>query len=358
MKINFLVPTTGLTGGIKVIFEHANNLAKWGHEVRIIYPYILPKNPSLMDIFIGRIKQLRRLALKLTGRDTINWFNLDVRVKIVRVKDLSPKNIPPADATIATANETADWLADYPENRGEKYYFIQDYEIWTRAKGRVDATWKMPFKKIVIADWLKRLAEEKFNEKVSGIVPNAVDIKKFYNLKKAINKGKKILIMYHVLEKKGFTDGLAAYEMAKIKHPEISLTLFGAYKPGSEIRKRFSFYFHPSQEKLRELYSAHDIFLWPSWFEGFSLPPLEAMACQCAVIATDTGAIRECAVAGQTAMIVPPHRPDLMAEKMIELIEDDNLLEKISLAGYNKIKDFSWEKSTKILESILTGVKL
>lgn len=336
-----------------MIFEHANNLSAWGHEVRIIYPYVLDKDAGGYEIIKGRAKRLRRFILSRLGLDKINWFNLSDKVRLIRAPNLSAKFIPLADVTIATANQTADWLADYPEDKGKKFYFIQDYEVWTRAKEKVDATWKLPLKKIVIASGLKNLAWEKFQENIVGVVSDGVDPKKFYNNEKIFNRKKKILLMYHILEKKGFSDGLEAYIIAKRKHPEITLTLFGAYKLKNDIGKNIEYFYRPSPEKLRELYSLSDIFLWPSREEGFGLPPLEAMACKCAVVSTDTGAIRDYAVKDETALIVPPRRPDLMAGGIIKLAEDDEKINKISLDGYKKASEFSWEKSTRKLLDIL-----
>ena len=354
MKINFLVPTTGITGGIRVVFEHANNLIKLGHDVTIIYPFILSVNAGKIETAKGWAKRAKRKILGLFDLDKITWFALSEKVKILRTPDLSAKFIPSADATIATANETADWLADYPEDKGEKFYFIQDYETWTRPKDKVNATWKLPLKKIVIAEWLKNLASEKFNEDVAGVVFNGVDQEKFYNNEKKFNNSKKFLMMYHVLEKKGFLDGLEAFNIAKRKHPDITLTLFGAYRLKRNFGKNIEYFYRPSVEKLRELYSESDIFLWPSREEGFGLPPLEAMACKCAVIATATGAVKDYAVHNESAVIVPPSRPDLMAEEIIKFINDDNKIKKISLAGFNKASEFSWEKSTQALIDILS----
>jgi glycosyltransferase involved in cell wall biosynthesis len=353
MKINFLVPTTGITGGIRVIFEHANNLSAWGHDVTIIYPYILERGANKAEILKGKIKQLRRKILSLFGENKIKWFNLNDKIKIIRVPDLSANRIPSAEATIATANQTADWLADYPEDKGKKFYFIQDYESWTRSKDKVDTTWKLPLKKIVITSGLKKLAEEKFKENIAGVVYDGIDPKKFYNDEKRFNQKKKILMMYHILEKKGFMDGMKAYTIAREKHPEITLTLFGAYKYKNKLAENVEYFYQPSAEKLRELYSISDIFLWPSREEGFGLPPLEAMACKCAVVSTDTGAIRDYAIHDQTVLIVQPKRPDLMAEEMIKLIESEEKIKQISLNGFKMASEFTWEKSTKKLIEIL-----
>ncbi|MFA6171146.1 MAG: glycosyltransferase family 4 protein [Patescibacteria group bacterium] len=353
MKVNFLVPTTGITGGIRVIFEHANRLAARGYEINIIYPYVLGREAGTKEKIIGRLKKIRRAIFALADLNKIKWFDLNPKIKVIRVPDLSEKYIPEADATIATANETADWLALCSAQKGEKYYFIQDYETWTRDKEKVDATWRLPLKKIVISGWLKKIGEEKFKERIYGVVPNGVNIEDFDNPKKKFNKNKKVLLMYHLLEKKGFKDGLEAFSKAQKKHPEISLVLFGAYPLKEKELLGFKYYFQPSRERLRELYSTSDIFLWPSRAEGYGLPPMEAMASKCAVISTDTGAVREYAIPGESVILVPALRPGLMASELIGLIEDEEKLKKIALNGYDKIKEFGWERASKILESII-----
>ena len=352
MKINFLVPTTGLTGGIKVIFEHANNLTDMGHQVNIVYPFVLNQNAQYKEKTLGCLKKIRRFFLRVIGKDKIEWFHLKSQIKVLRIFDLSFKNIPDADITVATANETADWLQNYPPNKGKKFYFIQDYEIWSRDKKKVDATWKMPIKKIVIANWLRDLGEKKFQEKIYGYVPNGIDLKKFYNHQKVFGQSQQILMMYHILPKKGTADGLRALSFVREKYPKIKLVLFGYYRPRISLPKETSFFYRPNSSTLRKLYCSTDIFLWPSKIEGFGLPPMEAMACKCAVISTDTGAIRDYAIPNKTVMIVPPQRPDLMAKEIVSLIEDREQIKKISLNGAEKIKEFTWEKSSQELEKI------
>lgn len=336
-----------------MIFAHANNLNFLGHEVTIISPFVLNKDASVKEKLLGFLKLLKYRIKVMSGKDRPDWFKLDPMVKIIRIENLAAENVPDTDVTIATANETADWLAAYPQSKGKKFYFIQDYEIWTRNKELVDSTWRMPLKKIVIAQRLKKLAETRFHEQVCGVVPNGIDTEQFFNENKKINTAKKILMMYHVLEKKGFFDGLKAFLIAKDKHSEISLTLFGAYRPGPEIAG-YDFYYRPTPEELRKLYCQSDIFIWPSREEGFGLPPMEAMACKCAVISTDTGAIRDYAIDEQTVIIVPPNKPDQIGEKIIELIENEKKLSRLSLAGYEKIRGFTWERSTAMLEKIIT----
>jgi len=353
MKINFLIPFIGLTGGNKVIFEYANRLSLRGHQITIIYPTNLLPNLSMKQLIFNYLKSWRRDILALWDRQLVFWFPFEKNIKIIKVRNLAAKNIPLGDICVATANETADWLLDYPVDRGRKFYFIQDYEDWSRPLEKVDATWKMPFKKIVIASWLKDLAKNKFREEVAGLIYDGVDLKIFNNLlTKNKNSRPKILMMYHKLAKKGVVDGLAAFQKAQEKYPEIELEMFGSYQPGPEVPANITFHRQPSPQKLSQLYHSADIFLWPSRYEGFGLPPLEAMACGCAVISTDTGAIREYACDGENVIIVPSNEPDQLAGALIDLLSNDEKRARLGKNASQAAQKFNWDNSTEKLEKI------
>ncbi|MDD5382510.1 MAG: glycosyltransferase family 4 protein, partial [Candidatus Margulisbacteria bacterium] len=161
-------------------------------------------------------------------------------------------------------------------------------------------------------------------------------------------------LLYHQLEWKGVKDGLKAFSLAKEKFPGIKLVMFGVDKPKpGELPTDVEFHHDPSQEKLRELYCSLDIFLSPSWAEGCQLPPMEAMACHCAVVATNVGGMPDYSISGQTALASPPREPEALARNLIRLLENEQELRRISEAGYRKIREFTWESATKKLEKIL-----
>jgi len=68
------------------------------------------------------------------------------------------------------------------------------------------------------------------------------------------------------------------------------------------------------------------------------------------------GGMTDFTVPGKTALVVPPGRPELLAEKVITLIENPQMLKEIALAGYQKVQDFTVEKQTAGLEGILQNL--
>lgn len=348
-RIAFVLNTTGNTGGVRVIFEHANRLAKKGFKIYIIH--LLKLNNNFAGIVTAYLKLFFHFLKSIFRKDNIAWFKLK-NVKVLHLIDL--KQMPNIDIVVATANETADWVAKI-NNKVEKFYFIQDYENWTRDEKLVNNTYTLPLKKIVISTWLKNLMKNKFNQDVAGLVVNGINLKIFDTPIKKFNQNKKILMLYHVLPKKGIKYGIKAFLLAQKKHPSISLTLFGIYKPKQQLPRGIKFIFDPSRKKLKKLYQQTDIFLSPSLQEGCQLPPMEAMTAKCAVIATNVGGVPDYAIAQKTALVVEPKDYINMADKIIGLIEDKEKLKSVSEEGYNFIQNFSWEKANNKLEQIIVG---
>jgi len=351
MKITFILPTAAIGGGVRVVFEYANRLIERGHKVKIIYPgKLFPKINFFwrLEAILRQIKYF--FVYRVLNQSEASWFPL--KAQVLRTPSLEERYIPDADIVVATANETADWVNKLPSRCGRKFYFIQGYETWSRDKEKVLKTYRMPMNKIVISSWLKQMVKKENQDNIYGPIINGVNFKQFYNKNKRFNRNKRILIMYSPLKIKGFADGLKAFNFVKKKHPEVKLVIFSAYPKNQEIPEFAEFHFRPSPNKLRELYATSDIFVSPSWQEGCQLPPMEAMACKTAVVATNVGGIPDYTIPGKTALVVPPKKPKLLAKAILELIEDDNKLKKISLAGYKHIRNFSWEKATKKLEKI------
>ena len=97
--------------------------------------------------------------------------------------------------------------------------------------------------------------------------------------------------------------------------------------------------------ELAELYRRASLFVFPSFYEGFGFPPLEAMACGCPVVVSNVASIPE--VCGDGAYYVDPHNVESIANGILRVTEDENLRKKLIQKGLERVKLFTWETSAQ-----------
>lgn len=103
---------------------------------------------------------------------------------------------------------------------------------------------------------------------------------------------------------------------------------------------------HVTDEQLVYLYNRCIVFIFPSLYEGFGLPILEAMACGAPVIAANNSSMPE--VTGRTDILFDARQPEAIADALTKVLTDDRLREELSAYGMAWAKTFSWEKTASL----------
>ncbi len=98
--------------------------------------------------------------------------------------------------------------------------------------------------------------------------------------------------------------------------------------------------------ELRALYSSCRAFVYPSVYEGFGLPPLEAMRCGAPVVAGDIAAVAE--VTNGAARLVNPRDASELARALVELLDDEGARRELSRAGISRAAEFSWGRTARM----------
>ena len=109
-----------------------------------------------------------------------------------------------------------------------------------------------------------------------------------------------------------------------------------------------------SEGELKALYDGATGFVHPAFYEGFGLPPLEAMACGCPVVVSNAASLPE--VCGDAALYCDPHSPQNMADKIQRLMSDGDLRERLRRKGLERAKEFSWNTCARETLAVLERV--
>jgi len=107
-----------------------------------------------------------------------------------------------------------------------------------------------------------------------------------------------------------------------------------------------------SDDDMPKLYSGAEIFVFPSLYEGFGLPVLEAMSCGCPVITSNVSSLPE--VVGNAGISIDTNNEKILAYKMDALLNDSNKRTQLSVRGLERTKLFSWERSAKLTLQVVT----
>jgi glycosyltransferase involved in cell wall biosynthesis len=111
-----------------------------------------------------------------------------------------------------------------------------------------------------------------------------------------------------------------------------------------ELSSRVIYTGYVADEDLSALYSGATAFIFPSLYEGFGLPPLEAMSCGTPVITSNKTSLPE--VVGDAGIMVDPKDENQLCQAMLNLLKDEALVQDLRLRGFEQSKRFSWSKCT------------
>lgn len=109
-----------------------------------------------------------------------------------------------------------------------------------------------------------------------------------------------------------------------------------------------------NDKELRALYTGAFAFIYPSLYEGFGLPPLEAMACGTPVVISNTASLPE--VAGDAAFYIEPDDVNSIGYGIRRIVEDDQLRSQLILEGFKQAKKYQWESTSKSIWQLIQSV--
>lgn len=349
MKICFVLPGVARqpVGGYKMAYEYANRLVKENHDVIILY---------LNQDFLKNYRipfGIKKIAAKFITQYEPKWFDLDKRIiKISNLDSNYKEEIGKLDVCIATSAEKTVEEVNRNLTARNKFYLIQDYENWNISDSELIDTYKLGFKNIVVAKWLKKIVDL-YSQNESILIPNAIDTTVYKETTPIQNRtNHTIALLYHESPHKGLKNAFKVLDRLKQKYPDLKVIMFGKF-PKPELPNWITYYKGASQKKTVEIYNSVKVFLCSTIEEGFGLTGIEAMACGACLVSTDYRGVREYAINNYNSLLSPVGDIDAQVKNVIHIFEDEKLQQKISSNGMQHVKKFKWSEAMKKLNKAI-----
>ena len=349
MKISFIInePVQDANGGYKMVYMYANSLVHSGHDVSIYY---LCRKGRLFTNYRMPFGVKLEVA-RFLARKGPKWFSLDKKVNGIVITKISNETINNADAVIATAVNTALPVSKLNANKGEKAYFIQDFENWEISDEEVYDTYALGMKNIVVSKWLKEIVD-KYSKEEAIVVSNGIDTNIFYN-KNHKRKKHSIVLQYRKKAYKGPEYAMETIKKLNTIYPDLSVSIISVDTPPVDLPSCCIYYQSITPEKVAEINNTCSVFMCTSIKEGYGLPGLEAMACGCVVCSSGYKGVFEYAENEINSLISPVKDSDEMVKNICRAFEDDALRNRIIENAILTGKEKSQEKMAALFESIL-----
>jgi len=316
---------------------------------------------------VAGFSEFRNAKLKLITGNGLLWHHrvaTDVKRQLVDVffapvSYIIPSLLPRSIKTIITVHDLVAFL--FPSRHQKKAVLIEKLFL-RRAIRR--ATRVLAVSENTRQDILKKFKTDPQKILVipCGVGPEFHELKKesLLPFAKKTNLPEKFFLAVGTLEpRKNYLNLIKAFALIAESFPTYHLIIVGQNGWHHEevshsirnnyLTNRVHMLGYLSNSSLVQLYNLAKALVFPSLYEGFGLPPLEAMACGCPVITSNVSSLPE--VVGNSGLFVDPKNPHQIASAMIRVVKDAELCENLKNQGILRARKFSWESSAqKLLE--------
>lgn len=325
MKI--VIPVVSLeTGGTRFIYQLANEMVDKGHAVEIVLP----------------------------EKAAVVW---PLRAQITRVTELTPDKIPSADFILPNFYPTV--FPAWESKRGQVVRLSLGYEpLWVPEKEKALASYLINAPIISISQWHRQLIYQETG-KDSTVISGGVDSSVFCPCpKKSLSTGRPVITYIlrsreHGYTWKGAEDFWEAIRRLTQLVPVFDVQVVATEGANYPAPIPYETVIANTDQEMAHFYAQGDIFVSTSYFEAFSMPPLEAMACATAVVTTDNGGNRDYTKNGENCLLVPPSDVQQLTLVLAHLLTQQNVRNQLAQAGHQFAQSWTWRNSADKLESFL-----
>jgi len=341
LKIGYLIPHQGLTGGLKSLLEQMRKMKRLGHEVYAIYVSDKEESaiPSWSDIDKERDISGEIIIKNLEEADYLDLDVLMIGFMTQIARDFKIK--------------TVYWEQGYPILYG-------DYGRMIPSNDQYREYIKNPYTKIIyylsVCDIVRDVLYARYRI-WAPVLYNGIDVN-FYHPKDDKEFSGTILLVGNPYQPfKNFDFAFRVLNKLYDKSKNFKVKWACQYQPQLPAHRfPLEYVVMPKQNELAKIYRESDIFFFTSLYESFPLPPIEAMASGLAVVSTDCGGIHTYAKNGENALLINQEDVDGAVGALFDLLEDGALRNNLSRRARERAMEFSWDIVARDLENYLLTI--
>lgn len=334
MKIAYLLESTDLCGGVKVVLRQAEALLKRGLDTVVISPDAYPA-----------------------------WFEGDVHY--VQNDPIDADILKRFQGIVGTTTRLVNSVYGYPDFRNRLWHLIQGYEgnlpELAPLQEQIQKAYALPIPKMTISENLAAYLRKIFPEGFFTSIGQGLETKYFYpanptSTPQDAGVDRLFLIGPLYISVKQIQLGLKAFYKVRQRYPLLKLVRVSSVDTRAEEEKLVGpiahYHVHASpQEVGRIMRSGSGILFSPSNSnEGFGLPAIEAMASGVPTVLSDIPSFRTYAVPGDYALFVPCNHPDAMAGAVCHLIGNASMRKQLIQRGLEVSSRFAFDKVAAAIE--------
>lgn len=338
MRIGYLLPHQNLTGGLKMLLAQMEMLKNKGHHVTAFFRGMEGQRalPSWTDVEADReviIPPFETFKKYVEDCDVVvaGWFP-----QLLELKDI---NTP---------------VFYYEQGHELLFGDIPDYTNLNNIKLYLESCYKSDIPIASISKFVSRALTARFDI-TTEVIPIGIDVNVYKPIKK--NEDKELLTVLLVgnphLRFKSFTDAIKALQLAWDRGLRFHVKWVCQSPPSVNATFPIETIVHPRQEVLIQCYQEADLFLFTSWYEGFGMPPLEAMSCGTPVITSNCGGVMDYAVSEYNCLLADPGDTEQFAYHLERLLTDKELRNVLSERGRETALSLRYEDSIMKIEEYM-----
>ncbi|WP_194793309.1 glycosyltransferase family 4 protein [Raineyella fluvialis] len=326
-----------------MVYEYAYWIAKNQKDGVIVHHVPVADavytRPVTIDHIRGLASRELRAFVDRPKKYGVPWFPATKELECRYGIDHLSARLCDGDIVIATAAQTAlhvgRILKRKPEVLGVN--FIQHLETWSTRASLVEAAWRLPMLRIVIAPWLEEHGKSLGVE--SLLVPNAIDPSTFEAGEPVCRRAESVVAMLSDAPFKRADVLIAALVEVSRRRPGVVLTCFGVGPRPEELPSYIGYIRNPSRSEVAALMKSARVYVCASDAEGWHLPPAEALLSGTAVASTDIGGVR--AYADGAALFSPPGDSLALAENTLQLLTQTDIAQSLVAVGHERLRTYS-----------------